>query len=132
MKNNQSGTTNKHSKRIQMQKMNANKFTKGQPGGVPTTANSNYQPSNSNVIQIDSSSEKAGGTSYKPNTSSGIPENQTISSGYKTNLEHQQPMTRAQQKHRTESRKDMRAIQVGGTDYMASSVALDEESSEGG
>jgi len=43
-------------------------------------------------------------------------------------------MTRAQQKHRTESRKDNRAISVGGEDYMASSVALDEENSsvEGG
>ena len=40
-------------------------------------------------------------------------------------------MTRAQQKHRTESRKDNRAISVGGADYMASSVTLDEENSEG-
>lgn len=124
MKNNQSAMNNKQTKRIQMQKMNANKFSKGQQPGVPTTANSNYQPQ-SGVMQIDSNSEKA-----RSNTSSGIPENQTISSGYKTNLE--QPMTRAQQKHRTESRKDMRAISVGGADYMASSVALDEESSEGG
>ena len=43
-------------------------------------------------------------------------------------------MTRAQQKHRTESRKDNRAISVGGEDYMTSSVVLDEENSstEGG
>ena len=43
MKNNQSGMTNKQTKRIQMQKMNANKFSKGQQQpGVPNTANSNY------------------------------------------------------------------------------------------
>lgn len=111
-----------------MQKMNANKFHKG---GVPTTANSNYQVPTNNIVQIDSNSEKA--SAQKPHTSSGIvADTSTISSGYKTNKEP--PMTRAQQKHRTESRKDNRAISVGGEDYMTSSMVLDEENSstEGG
>ena len=61
----------------------------------------------------------------------GPPEDQTISSSYKTNLESKtgQTLTRAQQKLRTESRKDNRAISVGqGVDYNSIEMQGEEAS----
>ena len=58
----------------------------------------------------------------------GPPENETITSSYKANLESRtgQTLTRAQQKLRTESRKDNRAISVG-VDYNDPGLQVDDE-----
>ena len=101
-----------------MQKVNANKFSKVAGGGsLP-----NKFESNSEKPPSSSSNTKVGGG---PSSISGPPENQTISSNYKANLEQKtaQNVTRAQKKLRTESRQDMRAISVGATnDYMDGSL----------
>ena len=102
-----------------MQKMNANKFQKA-------NTNSSYQVpmgnAASNPTAIESTSEKPMTSSsatagMKHMQNSGIvgpPEDQTITSSYKANLEQKtmQNLTRAQQKLRTESRKDNRAISM--------------------
>ena len=101
-----------------MQKVNANKFGKGNPQSMGMSgAHLNKFESNSDKPPSSSSNAKGGA----PSSISGPPENQTISSNYKTNLEQKtmQTVTRAQKKLRTESRQDMRAISVGATnDYM--------------
>ena len=114
-----------------MQKMNANKFQK--------VTNSSYQVpmhGSNNPTAIESSSEKPMTSSsatagLKHIQNSGIvgpPEDQTITSSYKANLEQKtlQTVTRAQQKLRTESRKDNRAISMQGNDY--SGMEIDDES----
>jgi len=78
--------------------MNANKFAKGNTINAATV--NSYQ-SNGFTPQVESSSEKHVASSQKPQTSSGIagpPQNQTISSSYKADLEQKtmQTVTRAQ------------------------------------